>query len=112
MTIGRFRHRVAFETATYADDGAGGRTATWSEAFRCPAEIRPKLGGEEVTAGRLAGRRIATIRVRAYGETRAVTTEWRARDVRTAELWNIRSIVDPDGRGAFLEVMAETGVET
>lgn len=80
------------------------------------AQIRPRLGGEQMLAGRLEGKNVVNIVVRQSAATAAITTEWRAKDERTGEIFNIRSKIDPDqgkaGQGAWWELLCEKGVGT
>jgi hypothetical protein len=38
-----------------------------------------------------------------------IAEDWRARDVRSGVEYAIRSIVDPDDRRVWLEILAQTG---
>jgi head-tail adaptor len=76
------------------------------------ASVQAKLGGENVTAARLAGQQPWLIVVRQSAETRQVTTDWRARDVRAGTLFNIRSIADPDAGRTWFEILCQSGVAT
>lgn len=81
-----------------------------------PANIKPRLGGEAVLAGRLEGKNLVNITVRQSAATAAVTTDWRAKDERKGTIYNIRSIIDPDEHtpqhGRFWEMLCEKGVAT
>src|SRR5262245_48917669 len=82
--------------------------------FICSANIRPRLGGEQVLADRLAGTNAVNITVRQFSRTRRVDVSWCIKDQRTGTLYNIRSIIDPnEGRpehGQWLEMLCERGV--
>lgn len=113
MPAGELRERVAFERRAVADDGFGNETAgEFGEAFRVAARIKPARGGETVQAARLAGRQPVVVTVRCSSDTRRVTTDWRVRDVRAGVIYNIRSIVNPDERGAYFDMECEAGVAT
>lgn len=84
--------------------------------FIRPANITPKLGGEDVLAARLTGRNFVNITVRQSANTATVTTDWQAKDERTGDIYNIRSIIDPDAgnthHGFYYEMLCEKGVAT
>ncbi len=116
MRSGALRHRVGFYKRAAAGDGYGNTQAEFSGTaeFVCAANIRPKLGGEDVLAGRLTGRNLVNIIVRQSQQSLQVTEDWRARDERSGEVYNIRSIIDPEKaasrRGMFFEMLCEKGV--
>lgn len=82
--------------------------------FIVPANITPKLGGEDVLAARLTGKGLVNIVVRQSTQTATVTTDWKAKDERSGEIYNIRSVIDPDGgtpnHGFYFEMLCEHGV--
>jgi hypothetical protein len=82
--------------------------------FVVPANITPKLGGEAVLAARLTGKGLVNIVVRQSANTRMITSDWQAKDERTGEIYNIRSVIDPDGatpnHGFYFEMLCEHGV--
>lgn len=110
-TAGELRQKIELQVRTLVDDGYGNEIAG---PFETQATVRAKFhylrGGEEVMAGRLAGRQPAIVTVRSSAATRALTTDWRI--LKDGKEWNIRSITDPDGRRAWLEILAESGVTT
>ncbi len=108
---GNLRHRVAFDARSDVADDYGGTEAGFVEQFIVAAGIEARLGGEQVMAARLTGKQPVTITVRQSGQTRRIDTGWRARDVRTDVVYAIRSVVDPDDKRMYLDILAETGVE-
>jgi len=84
--------------------------------FVCAANVRPRLGGEQVLADRLGGTNVVNITVRQSSRTRRVDAGWRAKDERSGTLYNIRSVIDPNEgapeHGQWLEMLAERGVAT
>lgn len=84
--------------------------------FIVSANITPKLGGEDVLAARLTGKGFVNIVVRQSAQTALVTTDWRAKDERSGEIYNVRSVIDPDGgnqrHGFYFEMLCEHGVAT
>jgi SPP1 family predicted phage head-tail adaptor len=111
MSAGRLNQRVAFESPDDASNGAGGTLEGWAAEFTVWAGYRRLRGGETVQAARLAGSQPTVITVRTSSQARRITTDWRARDDRTGEIFNIRAIIETDDR-AMLEITAESGVAT
>lgn len=102
------RERVTFAQRALVSDGHGNAEGEYEDEFTVSARIRPRLGGEQVMAGRLEGKNIATITVRYSSDTAQITTDWEARDARTGQKWNIRSITNPDERKRYLELLCES----
>lgn len=92
MRAGKLIESVAFDEPGATPDAFGGVLETWAERFRRRAQLVYQSGNEAVQAARLAGRSIYKMRVRACGQTRMITTDWRARDVRRGTVWNIREV--------------------
>jgi hypothetical protein len=82
--------------------------------FTCSANIKPRLGGEDVLAARLTGVNLVNITVRKSPSAVQVDTAWRIKDQRSGVIYNIRSIIDPAEHLAdhdkFLEMLCEKGV--
>jgi head-tail adaptor len=119
-TIGAadLRERVGFYRPVTTDDGFGNVQVGFAAVpeFSVAAAIVPKLGGEAIISGRLAGKNYDNVTVRTSSQTRDVTTAWKVREERTGVDYNIRSIIDPaqgtPDRGRFLEMLCEKGVAT
>lgn len=109
MDAGKLYERVAFDSPLESSDGQGGGEDGWQEAFSCRANYRRLRGGERVQASRLEGVQPTVITVRRSSQSDAVTTDWRIRDVRSGETFNIRTKVRTDDR-AFYEFTCESGV--
>lgn len=88
--------------------GAG----VWTTQFSTSASFIPKHGGEQVLAGRLQGVQAYIVTVRQSDRTRLITPGWRLVDTRDGRSFNIRSLADPDGKRAWLEMLVEHGVAT
>lgn len=114
MAVRRFRSRLTFQSRVVASDGYGNTQGAFDDEFTEWASVEPRLGGETILAGRLAGRNLVTIELRWSEQTAAITTEWRAVDARnTSKVYNIRSIIElREHRGRFREILAEEGVAT
>lgn len=107
-TAGSLRHRITFDKRADVDDGFGNTQAGWVEQFTVWAEVKAKLGGEAVTAARLQSQNTVNITVRASSKTGLIREDWRARDVHEGVEYAIKSIVDPDDGGAWLELLCQT----
>lgn len=111
MSAGELRERVAFDRRDVVDDGYGNTVSgDWREQFVVWARIRPLKGGEGVQAARLAGSQPVVIRVRLSSSTKQISADWRARDARMGTLFNITSMANMDEKGAYLDILATSGV--
>lgn len=109
----QLRERVAFDKlGEAASDPLGNVQTTWSEQFVTAARITPRLGGESVMASRLAGRQPVVITVRSSPSTKLISSDWRARDVRSGKVYNVRAIANVDERHRQFDILAEEGVAT
>lgn len=104
------REKIALDKpADGATDAYGNPTGSWSEVLRCRAEFSYKRGSEAVEAARLEGRAIYRVRIRTSHTARAVTADWRMRDLRRGTVYNVReadSITDPE----WIWLVVESGV--
>ncbi len=107
---GRLRDRVVFDRRENVEDDYGNTQAEFVEQFDVAANIQARFGGEALTAARLQGQQPVTITIRQSTRTRLIKEDWRARNARSGEVYAIRSIVDPDGKRAWLEILAQTGM--
>lgn len=116
MQAGEFRHKVGFYKRVDVDDGAGNVQGGYDSLpeFIVSAAIKPRLGGETVLASRLTGTNLVNITVRKSSSTVLIDDDWIAKNERTGETFNIRSIIDPlqdsAQRGRFIEMLCEKGV--
>lgn len=113
-SAGQLSHRVAFDKRQDvnpdAPDDLGNTQSVFVEQFVVAAKVLAKFGGEAITAARLTGQQPVTIVVRQSSNTLLIAPDWRARDARSGAEYAIRSIVDPDDGGAWLELLCQTGV--
>lgn len=111
MTAGRLREQVGFYQRAMTSDGYGNIEGAFPDTpeFTVAGEIKPRLGGEQVLQARLAGTHLVNILVRWSAQTALVETDWIAKNERTGETYNIRSIVNPDMRRRYIEMLAEKG---
>ncbi|MBZ9653543.1 phage head closure protein [Phyllobacterium lublinensis] len=106
---GSLFYTVAFDKRVQTDDGFGNTVANWQEQFQARAAYRHLRGGEAVIASRLQGKHIQVVTVRAYTATKAVTTDFRVRDARTGQTFNIRDVT-PHLDRQFIDFLIESGV--
>lgn len=102
-------YRVAFDERTTADRGDGVLVDNWQERFSVRAGYIHLRGGEAVQAARLAGRHTQVIFVRASEQTKAVRTDWRVRDVRSGEIFNVLQAVPTVDR-RWIDFTCQSGV--
>ncbi|OWJ70993.1 phage head-tail adapter protein [Haematobacter missouriensis] len=101
--------RVAFDEPIATPNGQGGQLMGWTERLHAYARIMWLRGSETVIAARLAGRQPAVVVIPSSTIARLITTEWRMRDVRSGDVFNIRTMVESDDR-ADIELTVEKGV--
>lgn len=106
---GDLRHRVRFDSPTQAPDGYGGVEVGWTEEGEARAHFRWLRGGETVQAARLEGRQPVVVTLWASEAARRITPAWRMTDMRTGEVYNIRSVVVAEDE-ARVELTCERGV--
>jgi SPP1 family predicted phage head-tail adaptor len=109
LGVGDLYYRVAFDKRSEVDDGYGNTVSDWAEQFQCRAAYRHLRGGESIMAGRLEGKHVQVITVRASSQTRQVTTDWRMRDARDGTVFNIRDVTAEIDR-MFISFLCERGV--
>lgn len=108
---GELFENVAFEKKNTVSDGGGGTRSEWVEQFTRRAGYVHLRGGETVMAGRLQGKHTQVIKVRASSDVSLVNTDWRIKDKRTGEVYNIRDR-EPDVDRAYVHFTCERGVAT
>jgi head-tail adaptor len=121
-SAGDMIHRVAFDVRAAGNPDSpedyGVTVMDWVEQFTCRAAFIHLRGGESVLASRLEGRHSQVIQVRASSETRAITTEWRARDVNNGAwsgadwagpIYQVKDITPHEEDRAFLDILVQTG---
>lgn len=103
------KESVAFFEPTPASNGQGGTVMGWIQRYACRAKFRFLRAGEAVMQGRLEGRATVVVTIQSYALSRQIRTDWRMRDVRSGEDYNLRSII-PSDDGAWLDLTVESGV--
>jgi len=92
MPAGNLTERVAFDAPSGTTDAFGGTSEAWTAGDPVAAQWIFQRGSEAVEAARLAGRQMFKIKVRSSTATRAVTTDYRMRDVRRGDAYNIVNV--------------------
>lgn len=102
--IGELRHRISFQSATRVPDGGGGFTESWANITVQPevyAAIAPLSGSEQLRHHQLE-----------TAVTHRVLIRYRAditpgmRIVREGVIYDIFSVLDSEGQGTWLEILA------
>lgn len=114
---GALRQRLHCQFAPPLDDGWGNPipgAGDFTTQFTVAAGMRPRTGGEEVTAARLGGRQPYIVTVRNTPQTRQITTAWRLAAARNpGRVFAVTSPpADPDGKNQWLEFLAVEGVNS
>ncbi|SKA31032.1 phage head closure protein [Consotaella salsifontis] len=107
---GSLKERIAFDAPVMSRDEYGGTVIGWEERTSCRAGLQYRNGGEQVMADRLSGTQTAVITVRRSSATAIITPQWRARDVRSGTIYNIREVRLPPDDPSVVEIMAQSGV--
>lgn len=108
LCAGDLRHRVTIQAEQRSDDGYGGSSLpTWSTVATVWAEVKPLKGREQLHGQQLEGRVTHRIIMRYRAGVTAAN-----RLLFGTRAFNIRSVVNVDERGRWLEIMAEEGVAT
>lgn len=109
MAAGELREKVAFDQRGTTEEDLGTPIDDWANVIAgVAARIRYLKGGEQVIGQRLTGVQPVVITVRSSEATRAITTDYRARDVRKGQAYNIRSVT-PDETGAYIDLLCTIG---
>lgn len=101
---GHLRERVWLDQRGL--DANGDRKGAWETVTTVWARIVRLKGSEPVIAQRLEGVQPAVITVRSSPITRAITTAWRAVDVRTGQEFNIQAVT-PDEKRKFIDILVD-----
>lgn len=102
--IADLRHRLVLEERVSVADGGGGATESWTELVTVWAAMYPKSGLEREAADRLGARAATDITIRYRS---GVTTDMRFR--LGTRHFNIRAVLDVDGRRRWLKCTCEEG---
>ena len=104
---GNLRERVAFREELNTPDGGGGNTLSWVTRFTVWGRLKPVTAREQLRTGRLEASADYVLTVRQSSDTETVEENW---SVLLGEIeYNIKSILNPDERGRFLEMIVTRG---
>lgn len=109
MAAGERRRRLTFLAVPSVDGELGTKRGDPVPQFSRYAKLVPLRGGEEVMAARLQSRQPYNLELLQDSGTRQITTDWQIKD-RAGTLYNIRTIIDPDNKGARFVMLVESGV--
>lgn len=107
MRAGDLHESVVFDRP--AADLAGVQNGWNASVHACRAHFRYLRGSEAVMAARLAGRQPIVATIRRSTGARAITTDWRMRDLRSGIVYNVRTAIPSDDRH-WIELTCESGV--
>lgn len=117
IKAGELRDRFAFDVRedlsnnSPPGDGAGNMEGPWEEQFTVWAKLHYLRGSETVMASRLQSQQPAILTIRASSQSRLITTEWRCRNTRNSDVFNIREVTEhPDRSG--IDLLIQKGVAT
>lgn len=112
MEAGRLDRRLQFQVRVELEDGHGNTVADWFPQFTIAANRKYYLrgAGESVMAARLAAKTFVTLMVRRSLATQQITPDWRAIDIRSGEVFNIREQPQESDDRGYLSFLAESGV--
>ncbi len=103
------KRRIAIESATETADGNGGFTTSWSNFATLWASVEPirtTIYGKEIfSSGQIQAQQMMRFSIRYMSgilPAMRITCDGR--------VFNIRSVTDPEGTLATLEILAEEGV--
>jgi SPP1 family predicted phage head-tail adaptor len=102
--IADLRHRLVLEERAALADGGGGATESWTELAIIWAAIHQKSGREREAADRMGARATTEITIR---HRAGVTTDMRFR--LGTRHFNIRAVLDVEGRRRWLKCACEEG---
>ncbi len=108
--IGKLRHRLKIQAAAPTEDPYGGRSDPWAKPVTVATvwgRIESLRGRERMHAMQLEDRVTHRVRIRYRDD---VTAQQRL--VIGSRVFNIRAVIDRDGRRRWLELLCEEGVAT
>lgn len=116
---GALNCRVTFQKRAVVQDEYGNDViGHFADVFTISARLQPKFGAdvETVTAARLAALQPYNLTVRSCSDTRSVTPAWSVYDARKGlvdgkpvRFFNVKTIVNPDERSQYVEMLVVEG---
>ncbi|WP_266063794.1 head-tail adaptor protein [Brucella intermedia] len=117
---GSLNCRLTFQVRQDVDDGFGGTRGEWVDQFTVPGRLEPRYGGnaESLMAARMQSMQPYNLTIRGSSAARQITASWRAYDARAGKtggkpnrVFGIKTVVNPDERGQYIEMLAVEGEE-
>jgi SPP1 family predicted phage head-tail adaptor len=105
MRAGNLRHKITFQQLTVANDTWGHSTETWTDQVTTYAAIWPMRGREQLEAMKLDNEVTHKIRIR-YKKNLHPKMRIKYISKNSTRYFNILSILNPDERNVYLEIMA------
>ena len=99
---GRLRHRVALQQPVTTKDSYGQDVVTWTHVATVWASLEPIRGREYFEAQQHGNETTVRIVMRAQGSL--IKPTWRV--LHGSDVYEIVSVIDPQKRGDYLELMA------
>lgn len=113
---GDFKFNIRFDKQIETSDPAGGSTYAWSTSANGSitrlCAIQPRMGGEAVTAQRLAGTQPVLIFARSDSQTQTIDTAWRAVELKNGtavKSYALKTAEDMERTGEFVTMLAIAG---
>lgn len=105
--IGKKRHRITFQEEVRVPDGAGGFSSDWQDIAADPvmwADIEPVKSEKTMLFSQLGQMVTHRIRIRHREDISS-----RLRVIKGSRIFRIRTVIDAQERGRWLEILAEEG---
>lgn len=118
---GSLNCRLTFQVREQISDEWGGTRGEWVDQFTVPGRLEPRYGSnaESVMAARMQCMQPYNLIIRSSTAARQITASWRAYDARAGKtgdkpnrVFGIKTVVNPDERNAYLEMLVVEGEET
>ncbi len=106
--IGRFRHKITFQSESESADSGGGYTLSWTNVSTVWAEVKPlassRTSAERLQAGQLEDKVIYKVTTRYLS---GITPKMRI--LFGTRVFNIRSVINLGEKDELLEIIADEG---
>lgn len=118
---GSLNCRLTFQRREQISDEWGGTRGEWVDQFTLPGRLEPRYGSnaESVMAARMQSMQPYNLTIRSSTSARQITASWRAYDARAGKsgdkpnrVFGIKTVVNPDERNSYLEMLVVEGEET
>ena len=107
MRAGNLRHRLTIQKPTEVSDGMGGVTTTWSTLITIWGAIWPLRGQEYMSAMQTTSEVTHKIRIRQLPTNKRSDFSSKCRILFGSRYFEIESIINPDERDIYLELMCK-----